>query len=91
MDYELDDILMDSYKEMTVNAPVFPPKSKQKIPPKKPIVTTLDSTHYVHGRGQQNVSTPATMSQMHPQFHGQVQQEPQVHSASPELIYEVPD
>ena len=91
MHHELDDVPMDNYEEMEVNTPVLPPKPKQKPPSKKPNVNALDSTRYVHGRGQQNISKPATTSQNRPQFHGGVQQQPQVCSDSPEQIYEVPD
>ena len=91
MDHEMDDVPMDNYEEMEVNAPVLPPKPKQNSSSKRPNVNALDSTRYVHGRGQHNLSKPATMSQIRPQFHSRVQQQPQVRSDSPEQIYEVPD
>ena len=91
MDYEQDDVPMDSYEEMEVNAPVLPPKPMSKAPPKKPNVNTLDSTRYVRSSGQQNIRNPATMPQTRPQFHSQVQQQPPMRAESPEIIYEVPD
>ena len=91
MDYELHDVPMDSYEEVIVNAPVIPPKPKPKAAPKKPNVNTLDSTRYVRSSDQKNVRKPATMPQMRPQIHGRVQQKPQVHPESPEVIYKVPD
>ena len=93
MDYEKDNVPMDSYyKEVVVNAPVLPPKPKKpKAPPKKPKVNTLDPTRYVHKSGQQNACNPATMPQMRPQFHSQVHQQPPVRAESPEIIYEIPD
>ena len=91
MDFEQDDVPMDSYEEMEVNAPVLPPKPLPKAPPRKPNVNTLDSTRYVHSSKKQNVHKPATMPQMRPQFHSRVQQQPPVHAESPEIIYEVPD
>ena len=89
-DYE-QDVPMDSYEEMVVNAPVVPSKPKRKAPKKPNVINTLDSTHFVRRSGQQNVHNPATMPQMRPQFHSRVQQQPPVHAESPERIYEVPD
>ena len=91
IEFEQDDVPMDSYEEMEVNAPVLPPKPLPKAPPKKPNVNTLDSTRYVRSSGQQNIRKTATMPQMRPQIHGRVQQQPPVHAESPEIIYEVPD
>ena len=84
MNYELDDVPMHSYKEL--NSTVIPPKPKPKPPPKKPNLNTPDSTCHVRSSKQQNVSKPATIPRMRPQFHGQVQR-----SESPEVIYEIPD
>ena len=91
INFEQDDVPMDSYEEMEVNAPVLPPKPQPKAPPKKPNVNTLDSTRYVRSSGQQNVRKTATMPQMRSQIHGRVQQQPPVRAESPETIYEVPD
>jgi hypothetical protein len=91
MDHELDDVSMDSYEEVVVNAPVIPAKPKPKAPPKKPNVNTLDSTRYIRSSNQKDVHKAATMPQMRPQIHSQVQQKPQVRPESPEVIYEVPD
>ena len=88
MDYEQNDVPMDSYEEMEANAPVLPPKPKPKVPPKKPNVNTI---HYFRSSGQQNVRKTAAMPQMRPQFHGRVQQQPPMRAESPEVIYEVPD
>ena len=88
-DFEQDDVPMDSYEEMEVNAPVLPPKPLPKALPKKPTVNTLDPTRYVHSKGQKNVRKTATMPQMRPQIHGRVQQQPPVRAESPEVIYEV--
>ena len=87
MDSEVEDLPMENYEKMTVNAPVLPPKPTQKTPPMKPNLNTLDSMRYVPSGESQNVSKPAAMW---PQFHGQVEQQPQVCSDSPEQIYEVP-
>ena len=86
VDYELHDVPMDSYEEVIVNVPAIPPKPKPKQN-----VNTPDSTRYVCTSEQQNVCKPATIPQTRPQFHGHVQQQPQVCSESPEMIYEVPD
>ena len=91
IDYELEDVPMDNYEEMVVDVPVIPPKPKPKAAPKKPNINTPDTMRYVRSSDQQNVRKPATMPQKHQQFHGRVQQKPQVRSESPEVIYEVPD
>ena len=88
---KMDDVSMDSYEEVVVNAPVIPAKPKPKALPKKPNVNTLDSTRYVRSSDQKDVRKPATMPQMRPQIHGRVQQKLQVRPESPEVIYEVPD
>ena len=91
-DYELEDVPVDSYEEMEVNAPVVPPKPQPKKPPEKPAVSHKPNpARYVHNNDNQNVCKASTMPQMHSQFHGRVQQQPQMRSNSPEIIYNVAD
>ena len=91
IDHELENVQAQGYEIMSPNISVPPPIPKPNTQSKKPNLSALHSTHFIHTSGHQTVHKPTTMAQRHPQCHGRVQQQLQLQSGSPERFYEIPE